>query len=55
LGVTENARHETAAQGNMQEWKMRHKTAGLENVTKNPGLDNARKVSMESEQTLCIS
>jgi len=53
----------------MQEWKIRHKTAGLENArlenvaqkcrtgiygTRNPGLENARKVSMESEQTLYI-
>ena len=32
VGATENARHENAAQGKMQEWKIRHKTAGLENA-----------------------
>jgi len=37
VGATENARHENAAQRimqgwKMQEWKMRHKTAGLENA-----------------------
>jgi len=49
-GATENARHENAVQRKMQgwkmqEWNMRHKTAGLE---------NARQVSMESEQMLFI-
>jgi len=59
----------------MQEWKIRHKTARVENArlenvaqknagrentgldlygTRNPGLENARKVCMESQQMLCV-
>jgi len=30
--ATENARHENVAQRKMQEWKMRHKTAGMKNA-----------------------
>ena len=32
LGATENARHENAARGKMQGWKMVHKNAGRENA-----------------------